>query len=226
MDTHASGRADLIKQLIARSRERAKERQHAQALRRVAMQHVGLDPEHDDPPTMVVPAQRDGIAEVTPERRRRLRRHIARLLRNMSTPAEVPAASETWMAPPTPLGLAACTMCQGRCCGHGGDLAYLTELTMARVVAAEANPSASRLLRRYLQRVPDKAVRGSCIFHGERGCTLDRPLRADICNRYYCAPVRGFFRTAAAREGRDVLVTAVQDGVLHDVCMVKGTTSA
>ena len=30
------------------------------------------------------------------------------------------------------------------------------------------------------------AYRDLCIFHGKKGCTLDRSMRADICNTYYC----------------------------------------
>ena len=37
----------------------------------------------------------------------------------------------------------------------------------------------------YLARVPAAAYQDSCIFHGKRGCTLDRSMRADICNTYF-----------------------------------------
>jgi hypothetical protein len=41
------------------------------------------------------------------------------------------------------------------------------------------------LLRLYLQLSP-VAYRASCIFHESRGCTLDRSMRADVCNSYFC----------------------------------------
>ena len=37
----------------------------------------------------------------------------------------------------------------------------------------------------------------SCIFHGMKGCTLDRLLRADICNSYYCGGLGDYMRTGA-----------------------------
>ena len=42
----------------------------------------------------------------------------------------------------------------------------------------------------YMARVPDKHVEGSCIHHGERGCTLDRDMRSETCNTYACEPLR------------------------------------
>ncbi len=42
------------------------------------------------------------------------------------------------------------------------------------------------LLQLYNERVPAAGYAGSCIFHGKRGCTLDRSLRSDVCNSYFC----------------------------------------
>src|SRR5262244_1657746 len=33
---------------------------------------------------------------------------------------------------------------------------------------------------------------GSCIFHGKQGCTLDRSLRSDICNSYFCDGLQNY----------------------------------
>jgi hypothetical protein len=41
-------------------------------------------------------------------------------------------------------------------------------------------------MRLYLERIPATGYDGSCIFHGEHGCTLDRSLRSGVCNVYYC----------------------------------------
>ena len=42
------------------------------------------------------------------------------------------------------------------------------------------------MLRLYIDRVPEVGYEGSCIFHGKQGCTLDRSLRSDVCNGYFC----------------------------------------
>jgi hypothetical protein len=51
------------------------------------------------------------------------------------------------------------------------------------------------LLRLYLDRVPSATYRDSCIFHGKRGCALDRSMRADVCNTYYCGGLGAFMKS-------------------------------
>jgi hypothetical protein len=222
MDPSAA-RLELMQSMIERSREAARERRLAAALRQAALRLVGS--EGRDPFTLVVPAQRNGLTAVTPERRHRLRRHIAALLRSTKAAGAVAAAEIAKPAQePSAVAPKACATCQGRCCGYGGERAYLTEATMARVAASGDRPSPGRILRRYMARVPREAVANSCIFHGAQGCTLDRSLRSDICNNHVCRPLRAYLRRASAPEARDVLIAAVQDGVLHDACLVIAET--
>ena len=75
--------------------------------------------------------------------------------------------------------------------------------TMARVRIARpeiARPEVDEraVLRLYLDRVPTVAYRDSCIFHGKQGCTLDRSLRADVCNSYYCGGLGAYMKTRTA----------------------------
>ena len=53
------------------------------------------------------------------------------------------------------------------------------------------------ILRLYLEHVPPVTYRDSCIFHGKQGCTLDRSLRADVCNTYYCGGLGTYMKTGA-----------------------------
>jgi hypothetical protein len=223
MDTHAADRALLMQTLIARSRQDTQARRSGM-LRREALRRVGRDADTAAVFSLVVPAQRGPLAAVTDERRQRLRRFIAALLRSTAAEGRVPSAEEAAPAP-SAVVRAACAACQGRCCGHGAERAYLTEATMARVAAADERPSARHILRRYMAHVPREAVRGSCIFHGAYGCTLNRSLRSDICNRHYCAALKTWLRDAPAQETRDVLVMAVQDDVLHDARLVNAETT-
>jgi hypothetical protein len=62
----------------------------------------------------------------------------------------------------------------------------LDDRTMARVRLTRPEMNERAVLRLYLDLVPPVAYRDSCIFHGKRGCTLDRSLRSDIYNSYYC----------------------------------------
>ena len=85
---------------------------------------------------------------------------------------------------------AACSLCRGFCCKGGGDHGYLDERVMARVRQAQPELDARAVMRLYVERVPAAGYAGSCVFHGEEGCTLDRSLRSDVCNSYFCAGLR------------------------------------
>ena len=57
---------------------------------------------------------------------------------------------------------------------------------MARVRCARSALDVRAVLRLYVERVPQVGFEDSCIFHGKQGCTLDRSLRSDVCNSYFC----------------------------------------
>jgi len=57
---------------------------------------------------------------------------------------------------------------------------------MARVRRASLALDVPAVLRLYIERVPEVGYEDSCIFHGKQGCTLDRSLRSDVCNSYFC----------------------------------------
>jgi hypothetical protein len=105
---------------------------------------------------------------------------------------------------PEPSGFAAtvartaCSLCKGWCCRNGGNDAFLDDRTMARVRIARPDMDERAVLRLYLDRVPAVAYRGSCVFHSKQGCTLDRSLRADVCNSYYCGGLGAYMKTSAA----------------------------
>ncbi len=41
-----------------------------------------------------------------------------------------------------------------------------------------------------------RVIRISCVFHGPQGCTLDRTLRSDVCNSYFCGGLGHFVKGA------------------------------
>ena len=69
---------------------------------------------------------------------------------------------------------------------------------MARVRLAGPDMTEHAVLQLYLDRVPAVAYQDSCIFHGKHGCTLDRSLRADVCNSYYCGGLGAYMKTSAS----------------------------
>ena len=147
----------------------------------------------------MVPRNDKGLVAVSPERVRRLREHLIKELYDLRK-AKHPDRLASPVSP-EPAGFAgrvariACTLCNGWCCRNGDDDAYLDDRTLARVRLAKPELTEPAVLRLYLKHVPPVAYLDSCIFHGRHGCTLDRSLRADICNSYFCGGLGGYIRS-------------------------------
>jgi hypothetical protein len=147
---------------------------------------------------VTVPLNKRALAPMEPERVWRLRKHLVQSLRAMRT-MKRPVESASPLRP-EPHGFigkvarAACSLCRGYCCKGGGDHGYLDERVMARVRQAQPNLDARAVMRLYVERVPAAGYAGSCIFHGLEGCTLDRGLRSDVCNSYFCNDLGKFVK--------------------------------
>ena len=163
---------------------------------------------------VTVPLSSRGLVPMEPERVRRLRKHLVQSLRAMRT-MKRPAQSASPMRP-EPEGFAgdvaraACTLCRGWCCKGGGDHGYLDERVMVRVRQAQPELDARAVIRLYVGSVPAMNYAGSCVFHGEQGCTLDRSLRSDVCNSYFCTGLGNFVKGGEAVTS--AIVIATQDG--------------
>jgi hypothetical protein len=154
----------------------------------------------DNSLSVMVPRSDKALVPVSGARVRRLRKHLVEMLRD----AEVLKKASS-PCPPEPTGFAArvaraaCSLCRGWCCQKGGDDAFLDDQTMARVRRDRPQLDAQALLRIYVERVPVLAYQDSCIFHGKQGCTLDRSLRADICNSYFCRGLGTYVKSGETR---------------------------
>jgi hypothetical protein len=150
----------------------------------------------DDSVPVMVPRNVKTLVPMAPERVRRLRRHLIAVLRASRADRELQHAASP--VRPEPEGFAArvaraaCAMCEGWCCKNGEDDGFLDERTVAQVRHAEKTLTARAVLRLYVERVPNAGYQGSCIFHGKQGCTLDRSMRSDVCNSYFCGGLHGF----------------------------------
>ena len=149
----------------------------------------------------MVPRNDKAVVPTSNERVRRLRKHLVvalRALRAMKDPKHSVSPLR-----PEPEGFAgrvaraACSLCKGWCCSNGADHAFLDEGTMAPVRRAKLTLDARTVLRLYLERVPEVGYEGSCIFHGKQGCTLDRSLRSDVCNSYFCDELESYMADGA-----------------------------
>jgi hypothetical protein len=88
----------------------------------------------------------------------------------------------------------ACRACRGHCCHNGGNDAYLDENAVRQAWARHPRLSKRGLMRLYLDAIPEKAFKDSCIFHAKDGCSLPRSLRAPVCEQYLCGPLMGLMK--------------------------------
>jgi len=117
--------------------------------------------------------------------------------------AELPSTAE----PNTTLGVA-CATCSGFCCRTGGSRAYIDARTIARVRSQQPQLDNEAVLALYSNSIPAEHVVDSCVFHGGKGCTLPRAVRAEICNVFYCEPIKAWWVT---RQSESVAIAVVQD---------------
>lgn len=111
----------------------------------------------------------------------------------------------------------ACIACQGDCCTQGNATkAFLTEKTINYLRWRRPDLDAEAIVAMYLSHLPDKSVRHSCVYHGEKGCTLNRTIRADICNSFQCGFRKSLRKTYAENPGHGAVVAGIsKDHVEH-----------
>jgi hypothetical protein len=171
------------------------------------------------PLEVTVPFQYAELSPVSPARIKGLRRNLVDAMRDARTAQ--PSRTQEKPPPAEPTGFIArvlqtgCALCRGHCCKGGGTHAYIDDRTMTRVRRDNPEADAWAILRLYTASVPRFAHAGSCIFHGEAGCSLPRALRAELCNSYYCDGLQRFLE--AENPARPVRITASRGGLTGGV---------
>jgi hypothetical protein len=163
----------------------------------------------DDCLPVMVPRSDKRLVPLAPERVERLLKHLREALLDLAKARRL----DRLAAPvsPEPAGFravvarTACSLCKGWCCRNGGDDAFLDYRTLARLRSANPEITDQAIMQLYLARVPEAAYQESCIFHSKRGCTLDRSMRADVCNTYFCGGLRAYMKARADPEPTVIL---------------------
>jgi hypothetical protein len=156
-----------------------------------------LDRDDDCLPVMVPRSDRR-LVPLSPERVEKLREHLRKALLDLGK-----ARRRVTAVSPEPAGFqavvakTACSLCRGVCCRNGDDDAFLDDRTLVRLRLADPKITDHAIMQLYLARVPEAVYQDSCIFHGKRGCTLDRSMRADVCNAYFCGGLRAYMKAKA-----------------------------
>ncbi len=164
-------------------------------------------------PALVLPAYRGRCVPLPAKRRRAFNRHLSEAIAEaFAEPAAPPVRPD----PPITQALAtlagaACGCCRGQCCSRGGEHAYLDADTIRRLRRAEPGLGRAAILARYRAALGPESYEGSCVFHGPAGCRLDRTLRSDLCNTFYCTELKRFLRAHPEAPARTLLL-ALDDG--------------
>ena len=171
----------------------------------------------DDALPVMVPRNGKRLVPTSPERVRRLREHLLRVSRTAMDAGTAPPVRPEPDGFAAVVARAACALCRGSCCENGADDAFLDDRTIARVRRESPALDADEMPRLYVERVPAENYEGSCIFHGKQGCALDRRLRSDVCNSYFCGGLQNYLfggdvaepAVVIAGEGSDTRTSSV-----------------
>ena len=107
-----------------------------------------------------------------------------------SEPARAPGRV-THDEPESVFTTASCSTCKGDCCNLGGEHnAFLNADVVSEFRALHPDWDADQIYQAYEERLADVTALGSCQFHGELGCTLDRDMRAQLCNSHHCRALK------------------------------------
>ena len=194
------------------------------------------DPADDDVPIALVPSTDEQAfpmfipgpyappsAPLPRRRRRALHAHLRRIAAAAADLADGPEASASPADPPPAVADAegallgaACAMCGGRCCRHGGEQAYLTPLTVRRWLDAHPGAGPEAAVTAYAAHLPPTSVAGSCVYHTSAGCALPRAMRSSTCNTFLCdglTALRAAYaaRAAAGRPVRRAFLAVIED---------------
>lgn len=182
------------------------------------------DPEHL--PLVRLLGNRTGLSPLPEKRRRLFRAHLARVVDaafgTPPTSPNAPSSPEPSLATARLFG-AACATCQGRCCQAGKDHAFVDEETIQRYRRAHPEASAEQVIEAYLGYLGEQSYDRGCVFQGPRGCTLPRPMRASICNDFFCTPLLEIGARDERKAPRHALVAALHGERLLRLRLVDGS---
>lgn len=114
---------------------------------------------------------------------------------------------------PTPLVDVSCIACKGFCCELGKGHAFLDPVHMAMRMRERPGDSPATVYRDYVRRIPARAYRESCVYHGAKGCALPRHMRSLVCNAYECSAREAFARKVAVAPERTLVVAMNEDRI-------------
>lgn len=166
---------------------------------------------------VIVPRNSERLIPVSSERVDELRDHLRAILNSpMSTSDPHYRVGSSTMEPTgfsATVAHTACSLCKGSCCRNGANDAFLDKQTLTKVHVENPRITGQSVVQLYVSRVPDRAYEGSCIFHAEHGCTLDRSMRTETCNTYFCGGLTSYL--SGGQELEPTVVLAGEGNEMH-----------
>jgi len=148
---------------------------------------------------MVIPHFAGRLTPLPARRREEIRQHLTDLVEELQAEDEEERGSAEEsphhnVENPWPdvgpageaLTAAVCAHCRGFCCQQGGTHAFLSVQTLRTLLKRRPELTSEDLVEAYLAHLPEVSYEGSCVFHGEAGCTLPSEMRAATCGLYFC----------------------------------------
>jgi hypothetical protein len=212
-----------------RERERLKtQRAAAATAARAAVAPLGARlgvAEPDRVPVVVLPANTRRLQSLPASRRRAFRANlleaIAAATQRRVRARRAPGASPDGGVPPAIA--AGCATCAGFCCRLGAEHAFLDADAIRRYVQRTGTTGVGAITRAFLRHLPAVSYQSSCVYHAASGCSLPREMRAEICNRFYCGPLREHWTALAELGERRAVLAAADAGSLVRLAVVNGT---
>ncbi len=130
-------------------------------------------------------------------------------------------------APAAPADGHLCALCRGHCCALGlRGKAFLEPHDLRGWLDERPDATWADAVDHYLAFVPAEHLQGSCLFHGERGCTLPRERRSDVCNGFACDALEKWRDVVAADPSAVVAVGIVEAQELRGAARLSAQGSA
>jgi hypothetical protein len=203
-------------------------REKARRLRDEVAGLVGIErPELYVP--LAIPVVERRLASLPAERPPAFREHLSEVVsevlqaQSAGGPREATAPAESEEDRPwSHILRAACALCEGRCCREGADRAYLDVQAVGRFMDEHPNLRPEEVADAFLSQLGTTAYRDSCIFHGENGCGLPRPMRSGTCTSFECIEFRVARTTLSQRRARRAFLAAFEGQTLVRFAFVGG----
>ncbi len=173
---------------LAQDKEESENRAYWQA-------RIGKMPSYraDKHPLIAIPRNSRRLANLPERRKRAFRDNLNWLISSVfASPNTIYTGKIQPNAPheATKLLSGACALCAGACCLHGGEHAYLSELTLIRVIEAQPSLRPRHILDLYLSHVGNRTYENACVYQGKMGCALPLELRSTVCLDYFCPSLK------------------------------------